>query len=134
MKLLSRWAGSTVRRRRCAARPHLLEGVPQPRRSGRHGRRTEAGDPVAWEPPRDLLDRLACAQGVEALDAVDVHVDESRHDRMAVKGERRGSRRGAVAPAEAGAHDAGPDFDNATGVDDEGPGTEDPIRQHEIGA
>ena len=82
MKLLSRCAGSTralrggARRARRAPGEH---GAQLPGRT-RHRRGTERRHAVTRQPRRDVRHRRSLVQRVDALHAVDVHVDEPGHD------------------------------------------------------
>ena len=98
MKLLSRWAGRTRACGRAEARARRMLSI---RRSSTAGAQaTEVGQnavtPIADQAAGDLLDGIRRVEGVEALDAVDVDVDEPGDEGVAVQideARRRAARR-----------------------------------------
>ena len=87
MKLLSRWAGRTraCGRAGAAGASHALDQALEHGGRTGDGGRAERRHAVADQPPGDLLDRIRRVEGVEALDAVDVDVDEPGDERVAVQ-------------------------------------------------
>src|SRR5439155_6757509 len=95
----------------CLACPtNLVEHSPKCVRRAGQRRRTECDDSVARQPRGDGSDRISPVQRIEALDAVDVYVDESGYDVVIVK-----RKRGMRMPA--GWRRVGTDFDDALGLD-----------------
>src|SRR5262249_52924089 len=83
---------SRADRRRAARLPHLIEHTAQRRRTAGHRRRTERRDAVARQTIGDERNGIAVGADVERIDAVDtvdVNVDEARDDVVAVKRELR---------------------------------------------
>ena len=81
---------------------------------------------VAWQIFGDGPHRLVSIHNVGAMHAVHVHIDEAGDDVMIAEVEMQ---RTAV-----GRPVSGDDVDDAVGVDDDGAGADDPVREYEIGA
>jgi hypothetical protein len=120
---MRRQHASRPRRRRLTRTPHLIEHMPQRVRRTRNRRRTERGDAITRQSSRDRGDRVASVEGIHAVDAVHVHVDETGDDVVPVKGEQRvGMARGRR---------VGPDFSDPPLVDDQRARREDAVGQHQ---
>jgi hypothetical protein len=112
----------------CRAQARLADGGEhRAQRGGRAGDRrgTEGGDAEAGQPGRHARNCAALVEHVGAFDAVHVHVDEPRDDRVVPQIEMeiawRSRRR-------IGSH-----VDDAIAVDDDRRGSEDAIRQDDVG-
>jgi hypothetical protein len=92
--------------------------------AARHARRAKPRDAVLWQPAGNAGYRAWSVEGIDAFDAVDVNVNETRHDDVVVKVE--GSR--------AGGSPALHHIQDAAAFNDERPRALQTIREHEIRA
>jgi hypothetical protein len=118
-----------ARARRRPLRPrarHLIEERSQLARRARDRRRTEGGDPVSRQALGHPRDRVLVVEGVHALDAVDVHVDEAGHDERVGDVDHCGARGIGATPRLDGR--------DPPAVDDERSVADDAVGQDEIAA
>ena len=114
------------RRRRIGAR--FADRGQQPSKHCRTAgdrRRTERRDPETRQPAGDRTHRLLIIERVDALHAMHVDIDKSRHDEMI----------GDINPlVGSGRARAGGDLDNQLTIDRHRPGAHDPIGKYNISA